>query len=51
MTRLIAGFLERVRDGGPPPVTGPEILRIQRLVDALYQSMASGREVAIADPR
>ncbi|HLZ09703.1 MAG TPA: Gfo/Idh/MocA family oxidoreductase [Chloroflexota bacterium] len=47
MTRLIAGFLERVRDGGPPPVSGPEILRVQGLMDALYKSMAIGREVAI----
>jgi predicted dehydrogenase len=50
MTRLIAGFLERVRDGGPPPVTGPEILRVQGLMDALYQSMASGHEVLVAGP-
>jgi predicted dehydrogenase len=47
MERLIVGFLERVRAGGPSPVSGPEILRIQRLMDALYASMAEGREVSI----
>jgi predicted dehydrogenase len=50
MTRLIAGFLERVRDGGPSPVTGPEILRVQRLMDALYQSIRTGHEVDVAGP-
>jgi predicted dehydrogenase len=48
MGRLIEGFLTQVRSGGPAPVSGPEILRIQRLIDALYESMATGREVALA---
>ena len=47
MGRLMAGFLERVRAGGPSPVGGPEILRIQRLMDALYESAALRREVAV----
>lgn len=47
MSRLIAGFLQRVAEGGPAPVSGPEILRIQRLMDALYESAASGREVPV----
>jgi len=47
MTRLVAGFLERVRAGGLSPVAGPEILRIQGLMDALHQSMRSGREVSV----
>ncbi|HEV8639278.1 MAG TPA: Gfo/Idh/MocA family oxidoreductase [Chloroflexota bacterium] len=51
MTRLIGGFLERVRDGGPAPVSAGEILRIQALMDALYASMASGREVAVDTSR
>ena len=45
MTRLVAGFLERARDGGPSPVTGEEILRVQGLLDALQRSMATGREI------
>lgn len=50
MGRLISGFLECVRAGGPAPaspVSGEEILRIQRLMDALYESAAQGREVAV----
>jgi hypothetical protein len=38
-----------VRDGGPPPVGPSELLRVQALMDALYASMASGREVALID--
>lgn len=47
MGRLIAGFLEAAQAGGPAPVAGREILRIQRLMDALYESAARGREVRI----
>ena len=49
MEPLIDEFLAAVRDGGPAPVSGPEILRIQRLMDALYASMAVGHEVAVGD--
>jgi predicted dehydrogenase len=48
--RLVGGFLERVRSGGPAPVSGAEVLCIQRLIDALYRSRDLGREVAIAGP-
>jgi predicted dehydrogenase len=48
MNRMIEGFLDRVRRGGPSPVSGDEILRIQRLMDALYQSMVTGREVELS---
>jgi predicted dehydrogenase len=47
MTRLMTGFLQRVRDGGPSPVSGPAIVRIQRLMDALYESAARGTEVTL----
>jgi predicted dehydrogenase len=47
MGRLMAGFLEHVRAGGPAPVSGAEIVRIQRLMDALYESAASGTEVKL----
>ena len=50
MERLYTAFLEAVRTGGPSPVSGPEILRIQRLMDALYDSAARGREVPVAGP-
>ena len=47
MTRLIHDFLGRAAVGGPAPVAPDEILRIQRLMDALYASMAGGREVSV----
>jgi len=47
MGRLISGFLECVRAGGPAPVSGGEILRTQRLMDALYESAAQGQEVVV----
>ena len=48
MRRLINDFLRAVREGEASPVSGPEIIRIQRLMDALYASAASGQEVAVA---
>ena len=48
MKRLINDFLRAVREGEASPVSGPEIIRIQRLMDALYASAASGQEVAVA---
>ena len=51
MSRVIAGFLQRVAEDGPAPVSGPEILRIQRLMDALYESAASGHEVPVSPSR
>jgi predicted dehydrogenase len=47
MERLVAEFLAAARAGGPPPVSGAEIVRIQRLMDALYASAARGAEVAV----
>jgi predicted dehydrogenase len=47
MSRLMAGFLEAVRAGGPSPVAGPEIVRLQRLMDALYRSADTGQEVPV----
>ena len=46
MDRLMAHFLDAVREGGPAPVSPAEILRIQRVMDALYRSAGCGREVA-----
>jgi predicted dehydrogenase len=50
MTRLIHDFLRRASDGGPAPVAADEIVRVQRLMDALYASAREGREVAV-NPR
>jgi predicted dehydrogenase len=47
MTRLIHDFLRRARDGGPAPVAGREIVRVQRLMDGLYASAREGREVRL----
>jgi predicted dehydrogenase len=47
MPDLMADFLARVRDGRPALVTGPEILRIQGIMDALYESDRTGHEVAL----
>jgi predicted dehydrogenase len=43
----MADFLARVREGRPALVTGPEILRIQAVMDALYESDRTGHEVAL----
>ena len=50
MERLYTAFLKAVRSGGPSPVPGPEIVRIQRLMDALYDSAAREREVPVRTP-
>ena len=50
MRPLIVEFLRAVRQGGVSPVSGGEIVRIQRLMDALYASAVSGKEVAVARP-
>lgn len=47
MRQLINEFLGAVRQGEASPVSGSEIVRIQRLMDALYASASSGREVAV----
>ena len=48
MRQLINEFLGAVRQGEASPVSGSEIVRIQRLMDALYASASSGHEVAVA---
>ena len=48
MSRLMAGFLDSVAGGGPAPVSGEAIVRIQRLMDALYESDAAGRQVSLS---
>jgi predicted dehydrogenase len=50
MTRLMTAFLERAAAGEPAPVGGEEILRIQRLMDGLYESARCGREVDFQAP-
>ncbi|MCC6626246.1 MAG: Gfo/Idh/MocA family oxidoreductase [Chloroflexi bacterium] len=50
MDRLIDDFLAAAHQGGPAPVAGAEIVRIQRLMNALYASATVGHEVAITVP-
>ncbi len=47
MKPLINEFLGAVREGEASPVSGSEIIRIQRLMDALYASASRGHEVAV----
>ena len=47
MDRLVTAFLRAVRGGGAAPVSAPEIMRVQVLIDALYASAASGREMPV----
>ncbi len=44
----VADFVRAVREGGRPRSTGEDGLRVQRVVDAIYASAASGREVRLA---
>jgi len=45
----LAHFLDAVRKGNPAPVgSGQEALAVMRLVDAIYKSAESGREVKLA---
>jgi len=48
MKALINGFLKAIREEEEAPVSGPEIIRIQRLMDALYESATCGSEVEVA---
>ena len=48
MIGLMDTFLAAVERGGPAPVAGQEIVALQRLIDALYASLRSGREVSLA---
>tara|TARA_Y100000588_G_scaffold263869_1_gene278572 strand:+ start:223 stop:1275 length:1053 start_codon:yes stop_codon:yes gene_type:complete len=48
MDRLMTEFVEAVQRGTPPPVTASQVVRIQRLSDALYESAASHREIALS---
>jgi predicted dehydrogenase len=47
--RQLRDVISAVREGRPPLVTGRQALQVQAVVDALYRSAASGREVEVAD--
>jgi predicted dehydrogenase len=41
----LRAFIEAVRDGAPVPVPGEQALAVTRILDALYRSAETGREV------
>lgn len=45
---VMADFVDAVRRGRDPKVTGEEALRVHRLIDALIETGASGRPVTVA---
>lgn len=45
---VMADFIDAVRGGRDPKVTGEEALRVHRLIDALIETGATGRPVTVA---
>jgi UDP-N-acetyl-2-amino-2-deoxyglucuronate dehydrogenase len=45
---LIADFVEAIRTGGQPRISGAEALKVHILIDVLTRSAAGRRPVAIA---
>jgi len=43
-------FLDAIERGRPPRVSGAEALKVHRLIDALLESAATGRAVAVSRP-
>jgi predicted dehydrogenase len=43
----IKKFVQAIRDGGKPPVTGEEGLMVTEIIDAIYQSSDENREVRL----
>jgi UDP-N-acetyl-2-amino-2-deoxyglucuronate dehydrogenase len=48
--RLWADFLDAVHTGRPPSIGGPDGVRIQAVMDAIYLAAREGRRTAIPDP-
>jgi predicted dehydrogenase len=44
---VIADFVEAIRTGREPKVTGEEALKVHRLIDALIQTSKAGRSVQV----
>ena len=43
-----AAFVRAIRDGQPNPAPGEQGLQVMRILDALYESAATGQEVRLA---
>lgn len=48
--RKVEAFAEALRDGGPAPIPGEDILRGQAIIDAIYRSAAAKAEVKVEIP-
>ncbi len=48
--REIAAFVAAIRAGTPPPIPAAHGLTVMRIVDALYRSAETGRQIELADP-
>ncbi len=46
----VKDFVRAVREGGPAPIPGEQILRQQAIIDGVLRSAAAGREVEIVIP-
>jgi len=47
----VAAFVEAIRTNRPVPIPGEEALQATEIIDAIYASSASGREVRLRDGR
>jgi predicted dehydrogenase len=47
----IRGFVDAVKTNGPAPIPGDEIIYNQAIIDGIYRSSKSGREVEIVMPK
>ena len=45
---VMADFLDAIREGRAPKVTGAEALKVHRLIDALIATGSTGAPVAVA---
>jgi predicted dehydrogenase len=48
--REIRHFVECIREGRQPRSPGEHGVTLMRIIDALYESAATGREVQLAEP-
>jgi predicted dehydrogenase len=47
----LEGFVRAIREDGPVPVEPEDILKVQRIIDALYRSAETGAEVRLQSGR
>ena len=42
---FVSAFLRSTTDGTPPPVTGEDHLKVLKVIEAAYESSATGRRI------